>query len=142
MSGVRKVNPNPVYGEFEQIGKKITWLKIAGAAAVASTDLTDSVGAQGAIAAIYKAIQLRSTIIAVGPIAVAGMSVAVEGDFGYEAHATGDHPLSFIAEIEAEIQALGATHTSDVIDKDSGAVTVVKVKLDSVTVTSVPFNLV
>ena len=94
MPGVTKVHPEVVADTFEQIGKVITWFNVAFA-----TDASASTGPEGAIQAVYAAIQLRTTIIAAGPhpAGIGSQSFGVEGVFAAD----------ILALIQADIVALG-----------------------------------
>jgi len=100
MAGVTKVNPVTVYGDFEQVGKDITFFTV-------SVDASGSTGPEGALQALYSGIQSISTIIAAG-VPGANMAFGVEGEIGQ-------------AELEAAVQAIG---TVDAVDFSAATVTV------------------
>ena len=100
MAGVTKVHPVAVTDTFEQVGKVITWFNVD----TGVVDIAPSTGPLGAIQAIYHAIQLRTTIIAAGPVVAAdAQSFGVEGVFAAD----------ILALIEDDIQALGTVDSLD-----------------------------
>ena len=89
MAGVTKVNPVNVATNFEQVGKDITWFNVTFA-----VDPTASTGPEGAIQAVYHAIQMMGIIIAAGPISATNQSFGVEGIQGCQKIRPGfDHRL-------------------------------------------------
>lgn len=99
MPGVTKVHPVAVAEDFEQVGKKITWFNVS----TVGVNVNASTGPEGAIAAIYSAIQQIGTIVAAGNFTDATPSV---GSFGVEGEVA-------TADIQTAIQALGTVDTLD-----------------------------
>jgi len=109
MAGVTKVNPIAATTDWEVIGKDVTWFIVT----VAGQDLTASLGPLGAVAAMYNAIQLTTTIVAAGTLAATVQSFGVEGVYDTaEMEGTG---------MEQDIKDLG---TVDGVDFSGATVTV------------------
>ena len=111
MAGVTKAHPVAVAEDWEVVGKKLTWFNVS----TVGVNVNASTGPDGAIRAIYDAIQTRATIVAAGNFTDATPSVA---SFAVE----GEHDVALI---EDAIQALGTVDALDLSGSTVAAKTLV-----------------
>jgi len=130
MAGVTKVNPNPVYSNWEQVGKDITWFEVSAtnipvyvAPGNAATPELDGYQTDGALNALFNVIQATTIIIAAGPVVSAGiLSFGVEGVYTGQNNFNGTVDDGDLKRMQDEIRALGATVGAGVSTSEDGTV--------------------